>query len=101
MKKILLLSALLATGSSLSASYTGRVFVDKNNNGIGEKGEKTLKGIKVSDGLNVVETATDGTYTLPGHGREKFIFITTPSGYKTMNRHYHRIETKKKDTISV
>lgn len=34
MKKILLLSALLATGSSLSASYTGRVFVDKNNNGI-------------------------------------------------------------------
>lgn len=96
MKKIFLLSALLATGSSLSASYTGRVFVDKNNNGIWEKGEKTLKGIKVSDGLNVVETATDGTYTLPGHGREKFIFITTPSGYKTMNRHYHRIETKEK-----
>lgn len=97
MKKILLLSALLATGSSLSASYTGRVFVDKNNNGIWEKGEKTLKGIKVSDGLNVVETATDGTYTLPGHGREKFIFITTPSGYKTMNRHYYRIETKEKE----
>ena len=99
MKRFLLVSVLLVTGSSLFASYTGRVFVDKNNNGIWEKGEKTLKGVKVSDGLHVVETGTDGTYTLPGHGREKFIFITTPSGYKTMNRHYHKIETKEKDTI--
>ena len=96
MKRFLLVSVLLVTGSSLFASYTGRVFVDKNNNGIWEKGEKTLKGVKVSDGLHVVETGTDGTYTLPGHGREKFIFITTPSGYKTMNRHSHKIETKEK-----
>lgn len=95
MKKIFLLSALLAIASSLSASYTGRIFVDKNQNGIWDKGEKSLQGIKVSDGLNVVETDQDGTYTLPGHARERFIFITTPSGYKTMNRHYHRIETGK------
>lgn len=97
MKKIFILSALWAVSFSLSASYTGRVFVDKNNDGIWNKGEETLKGIKVSDGLNVTETAPDGTYTLPGHEREKFIFITTPSGYKTINRHYHRIENKEKE----
>lgn len=97
MKKIFILSALWAVSFSLSASYTGRVFVDKNNDGIWNKGEETLKGIKVSDGLNVTETAPDGTYTLPGYEREKFIFITTPSGYKTINRHYHRIENKEKE----
>lgn len=97
MRKIFVLSTLLTVASSLSASYTGRIFVDKNNNGTWEKGEKTLKGIKVSDGLNVTETASDGTYSLPGHAREKFIFITTPSGYKTMNRHYHRIEGDRKE----
>ena len=32
---------------------------------------------KVSDGLNVVETAADGSFTLPGHERERFIYIYT------------------------
>lgn len=53
-----------------------------------------MSGVKVSDGLNVVETAADGSFTLPGHAGERFIFITTPSGYKTYNRHYHKIEDK-------
>ncbi len=77
---------------SASAAYTGRVFVDKNNNGVFDKGEKLMAGVAVSDGLNVVKTAGDGTFSLPGHDRERFIFITTPSGYKTNNKHYHRID---------
>ena len=76
------------------AAYTGHVYVDKNKNGVFDQSEKPLAGIKVSDGLNVVETAADGSFTLPGHERERFIFITTPSGYKTFNRHYHKIEKK-------
>lgn len=95
MKKHILFPLLMALALPASASYNGRVFVDKNNNGILDKGEKTLKGIKVSDGLHVVETAADGSYTLPGHPRERFIFITTPSGYKTLNRHYHKITDRK------
>ncbi|WP_455673999.1 outer membrane protein assembly factor BamB family protein [Phocaeicola sp.] len=94
MRKTILFSFLLAAAIPATASYSGRVFVDKNNNGVFDKGEKTLKGIKVSDGLNVVETATDGTYTLPGHPRERFLFITTPSGHKTLNKHYHKITSK-------
>lgn len=95
MKKKLLLSLCLgciAAGSM--AQHAGRVFEDKNNNGLFDKGDLPLRGIAVSDGLNVVQTATDGTFSLPGHDKERFVFITTPSGYKTDNKHYRRIEGK-------
>lgn len=88
----LLLCGCMASG--LYAQHTGRVFEDKNNNGVLDKGEKALKSVAVSDGLNVVQTKADGTFTLPGHARERFIFITTPSGYKTANKHYRKVEGK-------
>ena len=79
MKKTFLNIALLScVAFSASAAYTGRVFVDKNNNGVFDKGEKPMAGVAVSDGLNVVKTASDGSFSLPGHPRERFIFITTP-----------------------
>lgn len=96
MKKTILNIALLCCATfTASAAYTGRVFVDKNNNGLLDQGEKPMAGIAVSDGLNVVKTAKDGTFSLPGHDRERFIFITTPSGYKTDNKHYIRIDGQK------
>lgn len=94
MKKTFLFLCLLAAPFSLRAAYTGHVYVDKNGNGMFDKGEKPMKGILVSDGMNVVETASDGSFTLPGHARERFIFITTPSGYKTFNQHYHKIVSR-------
>lgn len=96
MRKTFLNIALLSSVAlSASATYTGHVFIDKNNNGIFDKGEKTMPGVMVSDGLNVVKTTKDGSFTLPGHAKEKFIFITTPSGYKTDNAYYRRIEAGK------
>lgn len=77
------------------AAYNGRVFIDKNNNGRYDKDEKTLPNVMVSDGLNVVKTSSDGTFSLPGHSKERFIFITTPSGYKTNNKHYIAINSGK------
>ena len=93
MKKIYVcvLSCMVAVDAL--AAYTGHVFVDKNGNGVFDKGEKTLSGVMVSDGLNVVKTKRDGSFTLPGHEKERFIFITTPSGYRTNNAYYRRIET--------
>lgn len=97
MKKTFLSVVLLScVAASASAAYTGRVFVDKNGNGVFDKGEKTMAGIAVSDGLNVVKTSSDGSFSLPGHDRERFIFITTPSGYKTDNKHYIRIDGQQK-----
>lgn len=85
---IFMLSCVMA---SHAVAYQGRVFVDTNRNSQYDKGEKTLKNVCVSDGYNVVKTAADGTYSLPGFDRQRFIFITTPSGYYTNNRHYIRI----------
>lgn len=81
----------LSALSALAAPYQGRVFVDANGNGTFDKGEKTLKGVMVSDGRHVVKTQGNGTYELPGHERERFLFVTVPSGYKT-TCHYHAIE---------
>lgn len=82
--------------SAVMGQYTGRVFVDANENGMYDKGEKGMKEIAVSDGLNVVQTDQNGMYALPGQPKERFVFITTPSGYKTKNAYYQRIERKTK-----
>ena len=80
-KKLILLLLSCAVITEAHAAYQGRVYVDSNRNGIYDKGEKVLKGIRVSDGLNVVKTNAEGVYALPGHERERFIFITTPSAF--------------------
>lgn len=90
MKKLFLTLGLLSVLSA-SAGHTGRVFVDTNRNGMFDKGEKCLSGVAVSDGRHVVKTDRNGAFELPGHDRERFIFITTPSGFKTDNNYYRRI----------
>ena len=54
-KKLILLLLSCAVITEAHAAYQGRVYVDSNRNGIYDKGEKVLKGIRVSDGLNVVK----------------------------------------------
>lgn len=94
MKRIIGIIAIagLCLAPAARAQHTGRVFVDSNENNRFDRGEKLLDGVSVSDGLNVVQTASDGSFTLPGQPKERFIFITTPSGYKTDNAYYKRIE---------
>ncbi len=91
MKKLGLFFSFFYASVLCAAPYTGKVFLDCNNNGFFDRGDKLLEGISVSDGLHVVKTDNDGTFLLPGHARERFIFITTPSGYKTNHRYYHKI----------
>ena len=93
-KKLILLLLSCAAFAPVNAAYQGRVYVDANRNGVYDKGEKVLKDVRVSDGLNVVKTNAEGLYTLPGHERERFVFITTPSGYKTDNRYYQQINSE-------
>ena len=82
------ITALILTAFTAHADYSGRVFADTNANGVLDRGEKPLKGVSVSDGLNVVKTDAEGRFTLPGHELQRFVFVTTPSGYQTHNRHY-------------
>jgi hypothetical protein len=60
----------------------GRVWVDSNNNGRWDDGEKGLPGVKVSDGRRVVVTDARGQYDLAlpaGEGRT--LFVIKPAGY--------------------
>ena len=95
MKPTIVFMAVLLCGANAYATHTGRVFIDKNANGIFDKGEKGLGHVAVSDGLHVVFTKADGSFSLPGHEKERFVFITTPSDYKTNNAYYQRIEKGK------
>ena len=92
MKKFLFGMMLSALPLALSAQYTGKVYVDANRNGVCDRGERPMKGVAVSDGLNVVLTDAGGSFSLPGHDKARFVFITTPSGYKTLNAYYQRID---------
>ena len=89
--KVSLIVGLLGLTTNAFAQYTGRVYVDQNNNGSFDKNEKLLSNVCVSDGLHVVKTDSHGVYRLEGHERMRFVFITTPSGYKTDNAHYRHV----------
>ena len=88
LKPFATLCLLTAGALSAAAPYSGTVFVDKNGNNLHDKGEKTLQGVCVTDGLNVVETDARGRFALPGHDRARFITVTTPSGYKAVDSYY-------------
>lgn len=95
-KMIIACVSAMITLTTQATTHVGRVFVDANKNGVFDAGEKPLKAVAVSDGLNVVQTLNDGSFILSGHSKERFIFITTPSGYKSNNQHYIKIKAEKK-----
>lgn len=80
----------------VSAQITGKVYVDANENGTCDTGEQGVKGICVQDGLNVVKTAADGSFTLPGHSDTRFITLTVPDGFQASVSHYLPFEGEKK-----
>ena len=50
----------------LSAQFKGTVYVDTDQSGLFNKGDKPLAGVMVTDGLNVVKTDKKGRFSLPG-----------------------------------
>ncbi|RPE06006.1 hypothetical protein EGT74_27035 [Chitinophaga lutea] len=90
----LLLLAGICSVQAAAAQYSGYVFSDDNKNGLREPREKGIAGVRVSDGLNVLVTDSDGAFTLPGHARNRFVFITTPAGYRTTKAFYMPLSPK-------
>jgi len=82
------LSLLIFPLISVSADFSGVVYADLNRNNLKDANEKGIKGVAVSDGLNVVQTDENGYYKLPGSPGTRFIYITVPSGFRTINRFY-------------
>ena len=62
------------------APVTGVVFDDANRNGRRDAGERGLGGVAVSNQRDVVQTAADGSYSLP-RGPYGLVFISLPDGY--------------------
>lgn len=81
---------ILAVFCSLSASaipITGYVFHDKNSNGIKDTGEEGIKGVAISDQVDVVQTNANGLYQLDAKGYG-FVFMSVPDRYKANKSYY-------------
>ncbi|MEB3103917.1 outer membrane protein assembly factor BamB family protein [Ferviditalea candida] len=73
------------------ATVSGIVFADKNGNGVQDKTEQGLEGVRVSDGESIVQTDSMGKYTLSVNTDRRvtdIVFVTVPSGYKVQTNEY-------------
>jgi predicted MPP superfamily phosphohydrolase len=68
------------------------VFVDRNRNGHFDAGEPGVGRVMVSNQLDVVRTAADGTFDLPSRGPFGVVFLTAPTGYRVAGAFYRAAE---------
>lgn len=61
---------------------TGLVFIDSNNDGRFDRGDKRFAGIRVSNGRDIVKTDGSGRYRIPVDD-DDIIFVIKPRGYRT------------------
>ncbi len=76
----------------------GVVFVDANGNGKRDGGERGLPGVGVTDGVGIVESGTDGAYTIAIRPDPtipwtpaRTVSVCWPSGYWPVGNHWHRL----------
>ncbi|MBP1677678.1 MAG: Ser/Thr phosphatase [Bacteroidetes bacterium] len=86
MKLKLILSFLILFGTSAylicaEIRVEGTVFADKNANGVLDRGEKGIKNIPVSNGVDIVFTDSKGNYRINCSSRAT-VFPILPSEYK-------------------
>lgn len=79
----------------LCAQFKGTVYIDTDQSGTFDKGDKPLAGVMVTDGMNVVKTDKKGRFSLPGFEKTRFITITTPAGFETQQFYLPAQENKK------
>jgi predicted MPP superfamily phosphohydrolase len=75
-----------------AANLSGVVFIDANGNGLRDGNELGLKGVSVSDQINVVITDQNGFYLIPASKGYGFVFISTPNGYKLTRPFYQKVD---------
>lgn len=82
-------AAILCSQDVLRAeTATGTVYVDANNNGRRDADERTLSGIGVSNGKDVVMTDAVGRYSLEVTD-DSIVFVIKPTGFRTAMDHNH------------
>ncbi len=80
MKKIIAILILAASClTSAGSNISGIVFLDKNSNGVLDKGENGIKGILVSNGETIVSTNSKGKYCIEANPNECIFPILPPN----------------------
>ncbi|MEO8450608.1 MAG: metallophosphoesterase [Gemmatimonadota bacterium] len=74
-----------ATVPARPADLTGVVFLDQNGNGVRDVGETGIANVAVSDQVQVVATATDGSFRIPASTGFGVAYVTVPDGYRAVN----------------
>ncbi len=86
-----LFTLLFPAATGLANSLSGYVFLDKNSNGIRDKNEEGIKGVVVSDQVQVIETTAEGYYQFGDVKGFGIVFISLPNGYKTITSFWQKI----------
>jgi len=79
-RPILLL--LVALALPAHACTSGRVFEDRNGDGLRQAEEPGLRGIRVSDGSGIVSSDTDGVFGGLRDGTRHEVFVIKPPGFR-------------------
>jgi len=82
-----------------TTTIAGFVFDDINHNAVKDKNETGIKGVAVSDQVNVVTTGADGSYSLPNVKGYGIVFISVPDGYKSNDAFWQMIDAAKPGSI--
>lgn len=77
-----------------SRSVSGIVFIDTNGNGIKDANEQGVRGAVISDQVNVVTTDNNGQYKITEAAGNGFVFVSVPSGFKSLKNFFQRIDLK-------
>jgi len=91
-------------GTSL-ISFVENIEVAEGNNvyGVVSCGNRRLKDVVVSDGVEVVKTDENGVYQFKSEKKYKYVFISVPSGYEVVNEgvlpKFHQPLTKSVATV--
>ena len=87
---LLLVLAPASAGAQLS-DVSGAAFIDANENGIREPGERGLANVVVSNQDVVVATDASGVYRLP-RGAGGVVFVSAPDGYRSVGAFWRRVD---------
>ncbi|MBI1320368.1 MAG: metallophosphoesterase [Candidatus Hydrogenedens sp.] len=92
---LLLAAAAMCIGTADAEVARGVVYNDENGNGQRDAGERGVKDVCVSNGVDVVQTGRDGSYEI-SVGDDTSIFVIKPSGWSppmdhngTVSRFYY------------
>ena len=77
---ILLFAAMcLSFTTAAQTVISGKVFNDKNQNGIFDLGEEGLSKVKVTDGFTFAVSGADGSFSIATDARARFVYVCTPA----------------------